>query len=42
MALTPEQLVAEFPDAVMELYSVARERIARLEAENADLTARPA
>ncbi|MEU0025914.1 hypothetical protein [Streptomyces sp. NPDC006335] len=39
MELTPEQLVAEFQDAVMELY-FARKRIARLEAENADLTAR--
>ncbi|WP_370415484.1 hypothetical protein [Streptomyces fradiae] len=37
--LTPDQLVAEFQDAVVELY-FARKRIANLEAENADLTAR--
>lgn len=33
MELTPEQLVSEFHDAVMELY-FARKRIALLEAEN--------
>jgi hypothetical protein len=37
--LTPEELVAEFHDAVMELY-FARKRIVALEAENADLKAR--
>ena len=36
MELTPEQLVSEFQDAVMELY-FARKRIALLEAENAAL-----
>ncbi|MFB7032588.1 MULTISPECIES: hypothetical protein [unclassified Streptomyces] len=36
MQLTPEQLVSEFHDAVMELY-FARKRIAVLEAENAAL-----
>ncbi|MFF7314901.1 hypothetical protein [Streptomyces sp. NPDC008137] len=39
MELTPEQLVAEFQDAVMELY-FARKRIAVLEAENATLRTR--
>ncbi|GAB2978796.1 hypothetical protein GCM10023080_050090 [Streptomyces pseudoechinosporeus] len=39
MQLTPEELVAEFHDAVMELY-FARKRIAVLEAENAELRAR--
>ncbi|MEU9323423.1 hypothetical protein AB0D91_06340 [Streptomyces canus] len=39
MELTPEQLVAEFQDAVMELY-FARKRIAHLETENAELKAR--
>ncbi|GAA2575566.1 hypothetical protein ACWKT3_25170 [Streptomyces violaceus] len=39
MELTPEQLVAEFQDAVMELY-FARKRIAVLEAENAALRTR--
>ncbi|MEU2283652.1 hypothetical protein ABZ614_17265 [Streptomyces sp. NPDC013178] len=39
MELTPEQLVSEFHDAVMELY-FARKRIALLEAENAELKAR--
>jgi len=38
MQLTPEELVAEFHDAVMELY-FARKRIAVLEAENAELRA---
>lgn len=38
MQLTPEELVSEFHDAVMELY-FARKRIAALEAENADLKA---
>ncbi|MFI1017900.1 hypothetical protein [Streptomyces sp. NPDC020965] len=38
MQLTPEQLVSEFHDAVMELY-FARKRIALLEADNAELTA---
>ncbi|MEU8622189.1 hypothetical protein [Streptomyces sp. NPDC048623] len=37
--LTPDQLVAEFQDAVVELY-FARKRIANLEAENAALKAR--
>ncbi|MCX2184802.1 hypothetical protein KV205_30375 [Streptomyces sp. SKN60] len=37
--LTPDQLVTEFQDAVVELY-FARKRIANLEAENADLKAR--
>jgi hypothetical protein len=36
--LTPEELVAEFHDAVMELY-FARKRIVGLEAENAALKA---
>ncbi|MEU9851711.1 hypothetical protein [Streptomyces sp. NPDC047974] len=36
MELTPQQLVAEFQDAVMELY-FARKRIALLEAENSAL-----
>jgi hypothetical protein len=36
--LTPEQLVAEFQDAVLELY-FARKRIAYLEEENAALKA---
>ncbi|WP_406170067.1 hypothetical protein OIE52_38100 [Streptomyces canus] len=39
MELTPEQLVAEFQDAVMELY-FARKRIAHLGLENAELKAR--
>ncbi|CAM5342263.1 hypothetical protein [Streptomyces aurantiogriseus] len=39
MQLTPEELISEFHDAVMELY-FARKRIAVLEAENADLKAR--
>ncbi|MFJ8669327.1 hypothetical protein [Streptomyces sp. NPDC093600] len=39
MELTPEQLVSEFQDAVMELY-FARKRIAHLEAENAALRQR--
>ncbi|MGW0467394.1 hypothetical protein ACWDX6_19250 [Streptomyces sp. NPDC003027] len=39
MELTPEQLVSEFQDAVMELY-FARKRIALLEAENAALRQR--
>lgn len=39
MQLTPEQLVSEFHDAVMELY-FARKRIAALEEENAELKAR--
>ncbi|MFF5428441.1 MULTISPECIES: hypothetical protein [Streptomyces] len=39
MELTPEQLVAEFQDAVMELY-FARKRIAHLEAENGALRQR--
>ncbi|MFE9622375.1 hypothetical protein [Streptomyces sp. NPDC006527] len=39
MELTPEQLVAEFQDAVMELY-FARKRMVALEAENAELRAR--
>jgi hypothetical protein len=37
--LTPEQLVSEFHDAVMELY-FARKRINALEAENTELKAR--
>ncbi|MFF6778721.1 hypothetical protein ACFY8W_34950 [Streptomyces sp. NPDC012637] len=37
--LTPDQLIAEFQDAVVELY-FARKRIVALEAENADLKAR--
>ncbi|AZK93052.1 MULTISPECIES: hypothetical protein [Streptomyces] len=41
MQLTPEELVAEFHDAVMELY-FARKRIAHLEAENEMLRVRPA
>ncbi|NWF30273.1 hypothetical protein HW130_29145 [Streptomyces sp. PKU-EA00015] len=39
MQLTPEELISEFHDAVMELY-FARKRIAHLEAENAELRAR--
>ncbi|MFD4555435.1 hypothetical protein ACFWP5_14140 [Streptomyces sp. NPDC058469] len=39
MQLTPDELVSEFHDAVMELY-FARKRIAHLEAENAELKAR--
>lgn len=39
MQLTPEELISEFHDAVMELY-FARKRIAALEAENAELRAR--
>ncbi|MEW1547639.1 hypothetical protein [Streptomyces tsukubensis] len=39
MQLTPEELVAEFHDAVMELY-FARKRIAHLEAENETLRVR--
>ncbi|MFJ4534401.1 hypothetical protein ACIP39_00255 [Streptomyces tibetensis] len=39
MELTPEQLVAEFQDAVLELY-FARKRIAVLETENAELRTR--
>lgn len=39
MQLTPEELVSEFHDAVMELY-FARKRIVALEAENADLRSR--
>lgn len=39
MELTPEQLVSEFHDAVMELY-FARKRIALLEAENEALKSR--
>ena len=39
MELTPEQLVAEFQDAVMELY-FARKRIVALELENAQLKAK--
>ncbi|WP_441250630.1 hypothetical protein [Kitasatospora sp. McL0602] len=38
MQLTPEELVAEFTDAVLELY-FARKRIGALEAENAALRA---
>ncbi|MEV0092228.1 hypothetical protein [Streptomyces sp. NPDC050738] len=38
MQLTPDQLVSEFRDAVMELY-FARKRIAALEAENMALRA---
>ncbi|GAA3792258.1 hypothetical protein ACFS5L_12045 [Streptomyces phyllanthi] len=38
MQLTPEELVSEFHDAVMELY-FARKRIVVLEAENAALKA---
>ncbi|MFJ8233395.1 hypothetical protein ACIQ9E_26105 [Streptomyces sp. NPDC094448] len=41
MQLTPEELVAEFHDAVMELY-FARKRIAHLEAENEMLRIRSA
>ncbi|WHM38907.1 hypothetical protein [Streptomyces sp. BPTC-684] len=37
--LTPEELVGEFQDAVVELY-FARKRILALEAENAVLIAR--
>ncbi|MFI8519342.1 hypothetical protein ACIGEZ_16120 [Streptomyces sp. NPDC085481] len=37
--LTPEELVGEFQDAVVELY-FARKRIVALEAENAELRAR--
>ncbi|WP_019063307.1 hypothetical protein [Streptomyces prunicolor] len=39
MQLTPDELISEFHDAVMELY-FARKRIANLEAENAELKAR--
>lgn len=39
MQLTPEELIAEFQDAVVELY-FARKRIVGLEAENAELRAR--
>jgi hypothetical protein len=39
MQLTPDELISEFHDAVMELY-FARKRIAQLEAENAELKAR--
>ncbi|MFE4632772.1 hypothetical protein ACFRJ1_05240 [Streptomyces sp. NPDC056773] len=39
MELTAEELVAEFQDAVIELY-FARKRIARLEAENSALRTR--
>jgi hypothetical protein len=39
MELTPEQLISEFQDAVMELY-FARKRMVALEAENAELRAR--
>ncbi|MFI1356730.1 hypothetical protein ACH4TV_24590 [Streptomyces sp. NPDC020898] len=39
MQLTPEELVSEFHDAVMELY-FARKRIVILEAENAELRSR--
>ncbi|GAA4128008.1 hypothetical protein GCM10022285_14020 [Streptomyces tunisiensis] len=39
MQLTPEELISEFHDAVMELY-FARKRITALEAENAELRAR--
>ncbi|MFF6783642.1 hypothetical protein [Streptomyces sp. NPDC012510] len=39
MQLTPEELISEFHDAVMELY-FARKRIALLEAENAELKER--
>ncbi|MFI2432724.1 hypothetical protein [Streptomyces sp. NPDC018693] len=39
MQLTPEELISEFHDAVMELY-FARKRIAVLEAENAELRAK--
>ncbi|WP_198042103.1 hypothetical protein [Kitasatospora azatica] len=38
MQLTPEELVREFHDAVMELY-FARKRMISLEAENAELKA---
>ncbi|MFJ5925357.1 hypothetical protein ACIQF6_22385 [Kitasatospora sp. NPDC092948] len=38
MQLTPEELVREFQDAVLELY-FARKRIAVLEADNAELRA---
>ncbi|MFD7735541.1 hypothetical protein ACFV6F_34790 [Kitasatospora phosalacinea] len=38
MQLTPEELVREFQDAVLELY-FARKRIALLEEENAGLRA---
>ncbi|MEV5970070.1 hypothetical protein [Streptomyces sp. NPDC051921] len=37
--LTPDELIAEFQDAVVELY-FARKRIVALEAENAGLKAR--
>jgi len=37
--LTPDELISEFHDAVMELY-FARKRIVNLEAENAELKAR--
>lgn len=39
MQLTPEELISEFHDAVMELY-FARKRMAVLEAENAELRVR--
>ncbi|MGW0823095.1 hypothetical protein [Streptomyces sp. NPDC002845] len=39
MQLTPEELISEFHDAVMELY-FARKRIIALETENAELKAR--
>ncbi|MET9435887.1 hypothetical protein [Streptomyces sp. NPDC006551] len=39
MELTPEQLVSEFHDAVMELY-FARKRISLLESENEALRRR--
>ncbi|MEV6496893.1 hypothetical protein [Streptomyces prunicolor] len=39
MQLTPDELISEFHDAVMELY-FARKRIVQLEAENAGLKAR--
>ncbi|WP_416959095.1 hypothetical protein [Streptomyces sp. Agncl-13] len=39
MQLTPDELISEFHDAVMELY-FARKRIVNLEAENAELKAR--
>jgi hypothetical protein len=37
--LTPDELISEFHDAVMELH-FARKRIVNLEAENAELKAR--
>ncbi|MEV0472886.1 hypothetical protein [Streptomyces prunicolor] len=39
MQLTPDELISEFHDVVMELY-FARKRIAQLEAENTELKAR--